>query len=136
MPTIARNGLLQWKHIPSNADPIVTPTMAGGLFAINRKWFFESGSYDEGMKVTSFASPLSHSRGAVDLQIIIVLVVAQYGLIVQSKVFITLICTQLWGSENLEMSFRLWTCGGSIEIMPCSRVGHIYRDVGVLVLRD
>ena len=38
--------------------------MAGGLFAINRKWFFESGAYDEGMKVTSFASPhfnCSHS---------------------------------------------------------------------------
>ena len=28
--------------------------MAGGLFAIERKWFFESGAYDEGMKVRSF----------------------------------------------------------------------------------
>ena len=33
------------------AEPIVSPTMAGGLFAIERKWFFEAGWYDEGMKV-------------------------------------------------------------------------------------
>ena len=54
MSTFARNDVLQWRHIPSNADPIVSPTMAGGLFAIERKWFFESGSYDEGMKVMFF----------------------------------------------------------------------------------
>ncbi|XP_061738396.1 polypeptide N-acetylgalactosaminyltransferase 15-like [Nerophis ophidion] len=34
----------------------------------------------------------------------------------------------LWGGEHLELSIRVWSCGGSMEVVPCSRVAQIHHQ--------
>jgi polypeptide N-acetylgalactosaminyltransferase len=65
-------------------SPVRSPVMPGGLFAMDRRFFFELGEYDPEILY--------------------------------------------YGGEHVELSFRVWQCGGSMEWVPCSNVGHIYRE--------
>jgi len=67
----------------TSPDNFPMPALSGGLLAMWRDWWEESGTYDSGMNE--------------------------------------------WGSEHIEMSLRIWRCGGSIMAVPCSRVGHMFR---------
>ncbi|XP_047658192.1 probable polypeptide N-acetylgalactosaminyltransferase 8 [Tachysurus fulvidraco] len=34
---------------------------------------------------------------------------------------------EVYGGENVELGIRVWTCGGSIKVVPCSKIAHIER---------
>ncbi|XP_050955903.1 probable polypeptide N-acetylgalactosaminyltransferase 8 isoform X2 [Labeo rohita] len=33
----------------------------------------------------------------------------------------------IYGGENVELAIRVWLCGGSIEVVPCSKIAHLER---------
>lgn len=33
----------------------------------------------------------------------------------------------VWGGENTDFAIKMWACGGRVVMVPCSRVGHMYR---------
>ncbi|CAH1793454.1 unnamed protein product [Owenia fusiformis] len=34
---------------------------------------------------------------------------------------------QFWGGENIELSIKVWMCGGKVVNMPCSHIAHMER---------
>lgn len=80
-----------WNVIPQErynklihpAEPLASPVLPGGIFAINKVFFAHLGYFDEGFDI--------------------------------------------FGAENIELSFKAWMCGGRIEILPCSHIGHVLK---------
>ena len=80
-----------WKNIADHVeakrkhstDPIPSPIMPAGAFALTTDFYIEIGLLDGDMRI--------------------------------------------WGVDDVEFSFRAWQCGGVVQILPCSRVAHIFR---------
>uniref|UniRef100_A0A8C2GCR2 Polypeptide N-acetylgalactosaminyltransferase n=1 Tax=Cyprinus carpio TaxID=7962 RepID=A0A8C2GCR2_CYPCA len=54
------------------------------------------------------------------------------GILVVDRLFFGEIGTldggmEVYGGENVELGIRVWLCGGSVEIIPCSKIAHIER---------
>jgi len=33
-----------------------------------------------------------------------------------------------WGGDHIELAFKVWRCGGRIDMFPCSRAAHFFRS--------
>ena len=80
-------------------EPAHSPTMAGGLFSIDRDVRQNHSHNSQISNSSQFFERLGTYDSGFDI----------------------------WGAENLELSFKTWMCGGTLEIVPCSHVGHIFR---------
>ncbi len=65
--------------------PFRTPTIAGGLFIVDRKFFYDQGSYDQGLCNIKFE--------------------ASSKFVYSSRVYFT--GMDIWGAENIEISLRV-----------------------------
>lgn len=110
---------------------IRTPTMAGGLFSIDRDYFQEIGTYDAGMDIWGGENLEISFRVSLTLEIksfnhhrnpthnsTFAYIVCSSGVIVDTFMLWELICICV---------YQIWQCGGTLEIVTCSHVGHVFR---------
>ena len=109
------NGMEMEERRRDVTSAIVTPAIAGGLFVVDKKFFMEIGSYDEEMEIWG-------GENVGEILVVIQLVVCK-GCESMNE-----LCNVRYCYSLIELSIRVWMCGGRLEITPCSHVGHIFRS--------
>ncbi|CAJ0941231.1 unnamed protein product [Ranitomeya imitator] len=105
------------------SEPFESPVMAGGLFAVDRKWFWELGGYDPGLEIWG-GEQYEISFKVYDIQPLDPQVYNIWTLAPQVH-DIRPLDPQVYNIRPYAP--QVWMCGGRMEDAPCSRVGHIYR---------
>ena len=95
--------------------------MAGGLFAIDKSYFFELGSYDPGLEIWG-GENLELSFKVTNNDCTWMNTCRLYWVMV-----LTMNVYRCYISLKYEFLSQIWMCGGNLEILPCSHVGHIFR---------
>ncbi|MEQ2217193.1 hypothetical protein XENOCAPTIV_028461 [Xenoophorus captivus] len=110
-----------WEPIPEEAKklrkdetyPVKTPTFAGGLFSISKKYFEHIGTYDDKMEIWGGENVEMSFRVGISY---LFSHSCPYYLISHIKIYSKHLCV------------KVWQCGGQLEIIPCSVVGHVFRN--------
>lgn len=106
VPTIDGLDSVHWKYLPG-----------GGLGVLSFTWSLGQAPQ---MSSTEDSSPVNST-------------IMAGGLFAQDKAYFLHLGgydqgMTSYGGEEMEIGFRTWQCGGNIELVPCSHVGHIFRN--------
>lgn len=122
--TLGQDHSINSKRPYDPVNPMPSPIMAGGLFAMDRKAFFELGTYDQEMRL----------YGGEEIEIgscfffsFVVAIGASVSLCNCSGSTRSRCVTCAALTYFYDVGFRIWQCGYTLECVPCSRIGHIFR---------
>jgi len=106
--------------------------MAGGLFSINKDYFYEIGAYDDQMEVWG-GENLEMSFRVSTYIIIFEFPLCRTGVSNVSSTDKMANATNHYRyfvhsvMKRDSLHLQVWQCGGTVEIAPCSHVGHLFR---------
>lgn len=101
-----------------------SPTMAGGLFSIDRAFFDKLGRYDPGFDIWGGENLELSFKVCVHCLPTVLVMSSLHFLEFHFNSHFFVNFSRL---KSVMMRLQTWMCGGKLEIIPCSHVGHIFR---------